>query len=60
LDAATLQDVAVRLNGAALAVEESDQLPKLAGVPANAGSMRFAPATITFLTIPDAGNRNCR
>ena len=59
LDAATLQDVAVRLNGVLLAAEGPDQLPKLAGVPTNAGSMRFAPTTITFLAVPGAENRNC-
>ena len=59
LDAAKLQDVAVRLNGTPLAVDAADQLPNLAGMPASPGAVIFAPTTITFLTISDAGNRNC-
>ncbi len=60
LDAARLQDVAVRLNGTPLALGAADRLPGLAGMPTSPGAMTFAPATITFLTISDAGNRNCR
>jgi hypothetical protein len=60
LDAAKLQDVAVRLNGTPLAVDAADQLPNLAGIPASPGAVIFAPTTITFLTISDAGNRNCQ
>ena len=59
LDAANLQDTAVRLNGAVLAANDVDRLPQLAGVPANAGSLKFAPATITFVVISGAGNRSC-
>ncbi|WP_298253742.1 hypothetical protein [Bradyrhizobium sp.] len=59
LDAPSLQSAAVRLNGAVLAAEDVDRLPKLAGLPASAGSLRFAPATITFVVIAGAGNRSC-
>ncbi len=59
LDAATLQDTAVRLNGALLTADDVDRLSGLAGLPASAGSLRFAPATITFVVIADAGNRSC-
>jgi hypothetical protein len=59
LDAATLQDAAVRLNGAALRADALDASPKLTGVRSRAGSVKFAPATITFLAIPGAGNRKC-
>jgi len=59
LDATALQDTAVRLNGVVLKTAGADPLPKLGGLPANPGSLRFAPTTITFLAIPDAGNRNC-
>ncbi len=59
LDAATLQDAAVRLNGAVLTAEDVDRLPGLAGLPAAAGSSGFAPATITFVVIASAGNRSC-
>lgn len=59
LDAATLQDSAVRMNGAVLTIDEAGELPKFTGLPTSPGSLRFAPATITFLVIPDAGNHNC-
>jgi hypothetical protein len=59
LDATALQDTAVRLNGVVLKTAGADPLPKLGGLPANPGLLRFAPTTITFLAIPDAGNRNC-
>jgi len=60
LDAAKLQDRVVRLNGTPLAVDAAAQLPTLAGIPASPGTVIFAPATITFLTISDSGNRHCR
>jgi hypothetical protein len=59
LDAATLQDVAVRLNGTVLAAEAVDRFPGLAGMPTSPGPVRFAPATISIVVISDAGNRNC-
>ena len=59
LAAATLQDAAVSLNSIALKPEIVDQLPGLAGIPESPGSVRFAPATMTFVVVPDAGNRNC-
>ncbi len=60
LDAATLQDTAVRLNGVALTAEGADPLPRLVGRPTNPGSVSFAPATITFLAITGAKNRQCK
>jgi hypothetical protein len=59
LEAATLQDAAVRLNGAVLTADDVDRLPGLAGLPATAGSLKFAPATMTFVVVPSAGNRGC-
>ncbi|WP_375779606.1 hypothetical protein ACE103_12140 [Bradyrhizobium sp. ma5] len=50
----------VRLNGSALALGPSDEMPALNGEPAPAGALVFAPATITFLTVANAGNANCR
>jgi hypothetical protein len=32
----------------------------LVGVPAAAGDIAFAPAVITFLALPDAGNKGWR
>jgi hypothetical protein len=60
LDAATLQDVAVRLNGHTLSLSEADELPRLSGVRMAAGTLILAPATITFLAIPSANNSACR
>ena len=60
LDAAKLDDQTLRLNGHALALRANDELPDIAGVAAPAGTLSFAPATITFLAIRDAGNRACR
>lgn len=60
LDAATLQDTAVRLNGSTLSLENGNHLPRLAGVKMPAGAITIAPATITFLTIQEAGNSACR
>jgi heparanase 1 len=61
LDAASLQDTDVRLNGGTLALAAGDELPPIAGVPmAAADTIAFEPATITFLAIPEAGNGACR
>jgi heparanase len=60
LDAANLLDERIRLNGQPLALSAKDELPSLAGVPAAAGTVTFAPATITFLAIAEAGNEACR
>ncbi len=60
LDAASLQDGIVRLNGQPLQLDATDDLPGIAGVRTAAGTLRFAPATITFLSIPATGNSACR
>jgi hypothetical protein len=60
LDAANLLDADVRLNGRTLALEASDRLPDIAGIPTAADDVTFQPVTITFLAIPDAGNKACR
>ena len=59
LDAADLQDTTVRLNGNPLRLGAADDLPRIAGAPTGAGAVTFAPATITFLAIPAAGNSAC-
>jgi heparanase len=59
LDAANLQDVTVRLNGNMLALEPEDRVPHITGVPASAGILTMAPATITFLAVPTAANAAC-
>jgi len=60
LDAANLLDPDVRLNRRTLALDTSDELPDIIGVPAAADNVTFQPVTITFLAIPDAGNDACR
>jgi Glycosyl hydrolase family 79, N-terminal domain len=60
LEAASLQDTTVRLNGVALRLGARDDLPHIEGAPTAAGSQTFAPATITFLTVPTALNKACQ
>jgi hypothetical protein len=60
LDAASLQAATVRLNGRALALGADDELPALTAAAVDAGLVTFAPATITFLAVPAAGNEACR
>lgn len=59
LEAASLQDAAVRLNGAVLTAAAVDRFPPSAGLPTSLGTVRFAPASISFVVVSDAGNRNC-
>jgi heparanase len=54
-----LQSRSVDLNGTALTLGPNDALPVLAGAPTPAGDVTLAPATITFLAIPTAGNAAC-
>ena len=60
LDTADLGNGAARLNGRALELSAKDELPDITGVPTPAGTLTFAPATITFLTVPAAANSACR
>jgi len=60
LDATALQDVSVRLNGRTLSAEDASASAPLSGEKAAAGTLTFAPATITFLAVPGAGNSACR
>ncbi|SDF87028.1 hypothetical protein [Bradyrhizobium brasilense] len=50
----------VQLNGATLLLGTSDRIPALNSDAAVAGTIVFAPRTITFLIVADAGNANCR
>jgi heparanase 1 len=60
LDAANLLDERIRLNGHPLELSASGELPAIEGIPTTANAVTFAPATITFLAIPEAGNDACR
>jgi hypothetical protein len=59
LDAPQLQDATVQLNGERLALNAHDELPALDGRATAAAVVTFAPATITFLAMPDARNAAC-
>jgi hypothetical protein len=60
LDAGTLQDAAVRLNGQVLSLRSGDEFPRLIGVGMPAGPVTLPAATISFLAIAEAGNSACR
>jgi heparanase len=60
LSAVPLQNGDVELNGAALKVDSSGNLPPIEGAATAAGSVSFAPVTITFLTVEQSGNSTCR
>jgi hypothetical protein len=60
LDAASLRASTVWLNGATLGLDDKGDLPSIAGVRTAAGALSFAPATISFLTIPEAANSACQ
>jgi Glycosyl hydrolase family 79, N-terminal domain len=59
LDATSLRSTIVQLNGTTLALDDSDDLPPIEGLPNPAGAQTYAPATISFLTIA-AGNNACQ
>jgi hypothetical protein len=60
LTSATLTDSTVELNGAELKTTADGSLPKIEGQPESRGNISLAPASITFLAIPAAGNESCR
>ncbi|MDR3469386.1 MAG: hypothetical protein P4M07_25945 [Xanthobacteraceae bacterium] len=60
MSAPALEASQVLLNGHALALDARDDLPDLDGEPLDGDAIELAPATITFITIPKAGNRSCR
>ncbi|OAF10966.1 hypothetical protein AXW67_25315 [Bradyrhizobium neotropicale] len=59
LGSARLQGAMVQLNGKTLALATDENLPDLIGISTAAGTIRLAPATITFLVIPGAANPAC-
>jgi hypothetical protein len=60
LSASTLEATHVQLNGTELSLGPNDELPQLKPTAAPAGTVTFAPATITFLAFSKAGNNVCR
>ncbi|OAF02525.1 hypothetical protein AYJ54_26440 [Bradyrhizobium centrolobii] len=60
LRAARLQGATVQLNSKTLTLAAGDRLPDIVGIPTVPGTIRLAPATITYLVIPGAANPACR
>jgi len=60
LSAQNVQDNHVQLNGVELQLRADDALPEIKGSPTHPGAISFAPASITFLAIPEAHNRSCK
>jgi len=50
----------VELNEKPLRLTSSGDIPQFRGEPVNAGRIRFAPVSITYLSIANAGNTNCQ
>lgn len=59
LAAAELTSTKVLLNGVELQAAADGSLPAINGQPVAAGTIRLAPASITFLTLPSARNKSC-
>jgi heparanase len=60
MSSSDLQSKSVQLNSTELKLGAEDELPVLTGSPTAAGNVEFAPATITFVALPQAGNGACR
>ena len=60
IDATSLTDDHVRLNGTPLRLGAADALPALRGIATAADVLTFAPASITFLAISEAANEACQ
>jgi hypothetical protein len=60
LHAPDAQDKTMRLNDIPLRLESNGELPRIEGVREAAGALTIAPASISFLTMPEAANEACR
>ena len=60
LTSADLMSQTVELNGAELKLGAGDALPQIKGKATKAGDVSLAPASITFLAFPKAGNESCK
>ncbi|MGO9326253.1 MAG: hypothetical protein ACLP07_16995 [Terracidiphilus sp.] len=60
LTAGDLMSATVELNGKQLQLGKGDTLPVLRGSAVHSGTITLAPASITFLAFPEAGNTSCR
>jgi hypothetical protein len=59
LTADKLEATTVKLNGQPLALAGSDRLPALRRKPVRPGRLSVAPASLSFLAMPAAGNPSC-
>jgi hypothetical protein len=59
LAAQELDSRSVQLNGGVLELQTDDTLPSMNGMKSPAGRMEFAPRTITFIRVSEAGNETC-
>lgn len=60
LTAKNLLDPTIDLNGKQLELGADDALPVLRGIALRSRTITLAPATITFLAFPKAGNASCK
>ena len=60
LSAKKAEDEQVELNGRMLKVAANGDLPQLEGQSIPAGRVELAPLTISFLAMPEAGNKECK
>jgi heparanase len=60
LTAKQLEDTTVQLNGKTLGLTSSGDLPQFGAELVNAGQVSFAPISITYLSIANAGNAACQ
>ena len=60
LTAKNLGGTTVELNGKPLRLTNSGDLPQFRGEPISAGRVSFAPTSITYESIANAGNANCQ
>jgi len=60
LTAKQLEDTTVELNGQTLGLTSSGDLPQFGVDLVNAGRVSFAPTSITYLSITNAGNAACQ
>jgi heparanase 1 len=60
LSSGNLQDNHVELNGVELQLTSNDTFPELKGIRNRPGALTFAPASITFLALPEAHNSSCQ
>ena len=60
LTAKQVEATSVDLNGKPLRLMSNGDLPQLRGEAVNGGRVSFAPTSITYLSIANAGNANCQ